>query len=266
MNPFVLIKRLIFVPKCAACEERLSPFQDKKVLTHGKICLCTACDKKWAQATAALCNKCALPAYRCTCTPKLLQKNYVTIPSLFFYDRMADNTQNRIIYTLKRKRNGELVEFLAHELYRHVINELKDREISQESIVFTWIPRSKKSLTKYGFDQGEELAKALAKLFKTKAVPLFLRRGGKEQKKLDADKRKDNQNNSIVLNRNLIGFPITETRDDISVYLSDKYVLIVDDVITTGASMRRGIDLVSSVSNRKTVILSIAKVTKNNPQ
>ena len=179
---------------------------------------------------------------------------------------MVDNTQNRIIYSLKRKRNGELVEFLAHELYRHVINELKDREISQESIVFTWIPRSKKSLAKYGFDQGEELAKALAKLFKIKAVPIFLRRGGKEQKKLDADKRKENQNNSIVLNRNLIGFPITETRDDISAYLGDKYVIIVDDIITTGASMRRGIELISSVSNKETVILSIAKVSKNHTQ
>ena len=264
MNPFILIKRLIFVPKCAACETRLSPFPDKSVATYNNVCLCNDCYKKWRETTGELCDQCANPAHICTCTPKLLQKNFISFPSLFFYDSEARNTQNKVIYTLKEKRNRELVNFLASELYPHVKSELDIRKASFNSVIFTWIPRSKKSITKYGFDQGEELAYAIAKQFKTKALPILLRLGGKEQKKLGVDERRENLESSVTLNRNLLGFPLRETRDDISLILENKTVVIIDDIVTTGASMRRAIDLISSVSDCEIIVASIAKTRKQN--
>lgn len=260
MNPLPLIKRLIFVPKCAACGERISPFPDRTIPTHGKVCLCNLCYKKWHEAMASLCNRCALPAYKCKCIPKLLDKSYSCIPSLCFYNPEGQDTQNNIIFSLKSTRNTELVFYLAYELYPYIAREIESRNISRDSLIFTWIPRRRSSVAKYGFDQGELLAKATAKLFGAQSLPLFLRFGGKEQKTLNPDERNVNLNKSVILNHTLSGFPHKEKRDDISAILEDKNVVIIDDIITTGSSMRRGIDLLNSVFNGQIIIASIAKV------
>ena len=262
MNPFTFLRRLIFVPTCVICKERLSPFPDKKMQVHGKVCLCNDCSKKWREATGELCTRCSMPAYKCTCVPKFLKDKYESIPSLFFYDAETENAQNKVIYSLKRIRNKELTEFLAFELYPHIIDEINASGISRDSLVFTWIPRKNSSISKYGFDQGRELAIALSRLFGKTAVPLFLRLGGKEQKKLDIEQRKDNLENSVILNLNLIGFPLSENRNDLRVILEDKNVVIIDDVITTGASMKRAVELLNTICTGQSIISSIARTIK----
>ena len=226
MNLLKFLKRLIFVPTCVICKERLSPFLDSSIATHGKVCLCNDCYKRWREATGELCPHCFMPAYKCTCVPKSLSDNYPSIPSLFFYDADTDNPQNKVIYSLKRIRNRELTEFLAFELYPHLVDEIEAKGISRDSLVFTWIPRRKSTISKYGFDQGKELALALSRLFGKNAVPLFLRLGGKEQKKLDIDERKENLEKSVILNRNVIGFPLKETRSDLRLVLENKNIVI----------------------------------------
>ncbi len=262
MNIFTIIRRLLFVPICASCGERLSPFPDKRIVAHKRVCLCHSCYKKWVDATGVLCSRCAMPAYKCKCVPKMLNKDFTNIPSLFFYEPESENVQNKIIYSLKRIRNKELTEFLAFELYPHIVDEIENKNISRDSLVFTWIPRRKQSISKYGFDQGRELATALAQIFGKKAYPIFLRKGGKEQKLLDVEERKSNLERSVILNRNLLGFPITENRDDISLILENKNIVIIDDVITTGSSMKRAVDLLRTVCNGEIILSSVSKTIK----
>ena len=257
-----LLRRLIFVPTCVICKERLSPFTDSSISTHGRACLCNSCYKKWREATGELCTRCAMPSPKCTCIPKFLTKYYSKIPSLFFYESDEDNAQNKVIYSLKRIKNRELTEFLAFELYPHVVGEIDNRNLSRDSLIFTWIPRKSSSISKYGFDQGKELARALARLFGGKAYPIFLRLGGKEQKKLDVEQRKENLEKSVILNYNLLGFPLAETKDDIKLILENKNIVIVDDIITTGASMARVTELLRSVCNGEIIIASVAKTRK----
>ena len=259
MNLFTLLKRLVFVPTCSSCGEKLAPFPDKSLHTHGKVCFCQSCYKDWLDVRARLCNKCAMPAYKCACIPKSLDKEIASIPALCFYEPEGIGVQNKIIYSLKRKRNSDLVEYFAFELYTHVINELECHNISRESLVFTWIPRRRSAVSEYGFDQSKLLAKALARLFGSRAIPLFLRIGGKEQKKLNITDRTKNLARSLVLNYNLIGFPIKEKRDDISLILKGKNVIIIDDIITTGSSVRQAIDLLSTVFNGKIIAATVGR-------
>ena len=200
-----------------------------------------------------------MPAYKCACIPKALDKKTSSIPALCFYEPEGNGVQNKIIYSLKRKRNSDLVEYLAFELYPHVMNELERQNISRESLVFTWIPRRRSAVSEYGFDQGELIANALAKLFGARAIPVFLRIGGKEQKRLNVADRAKNLTRSLVLNYNLIGFPVKEKRDDISLILKGKNVIIVDDIITTGSSVGYAIDLLTTVFDGKIVVSAVAR-------
>ena len=260
MNPLILVKRLIFVPTCASCKERLSPFPSKKLQTHGKVCLCEKCYNSWHEERAKLCRRCALPAHNCKCVPKPLKTECASIASLCFYEPEGHGTQNKMIYSLKSVRSTELVYYLAFELYPHILSEIESRNIPRESLIFTWIPRRSSSVAKYGFDQGELLAKAAAKIFGAKALPLFLRVGGKEQKTLTPDERTENLKSSVILNQTLKGFPIKETQDDIELILKGKNIVIIDDIITTGASMRHGIDLLKQHFDGQIICASVAKV------
>jgi predicted amidophosphoribosyltransferase len=203
-----------------------------------------------------------LPAYKCTCVPKTLNNQYKTIPALCFYEADGSGVQNKTIYTLKNVRNNELISYLAFELYPHIANELEENNISRNSVVFTWIPRRSSAIAKYGFDQGKLIADALSKLFGCRAYPLYIRIGGREQKKLDTSERNTNLRKSVVLNHNLIGFPRKETSEDIEDFLTDKNVVIVDDILTTGSTLSYGIELLNSVFKGKIVIATVAKTKK----
>ena len=259
MKLLTLLKRLIFVPVCASCGERLSPFPDKSLKTHGKVCLCGECYKGWLEEKAKLCTKCALPPCKCTCIPKALDTAVSEIPSLCFYEADGRGVQNKIIYSLKSTRNTELVSYLAFELYPYVVAEIERSGISRDSLIFTWIPRRRSAVSKYGFDQGKLLANALAKLFGAKALPIFLKFGGQEQKKLNQSERIKNLKKSLVLNYSLLGFPLKEKRDDLELILKDKNIILVDDIVTTGSSLKRAITLLQTVSDSKIVVATVAR-------
>ena len=259
MKLLTLLKRLIFVPACASCGERLSPFPDPKLKTHGKVCLCRECYQGWLEEKSKLCPKCALPAYKCTCIPKALETTVSEIASLCFYEAEGRGIQNKIIYSLKSTRNTEVVSFLAFELYPYVVAEIERNGISRDSLIFTWIPRRQPAVSKYGFDQGMLLATALAKLFGAKPLPILLRIGGKEQKKLNKSERIENLKRSLILNHGLLRFPLKEKRDDLRLILKDKNIVLIDDIVTTGSSLKHAITLLQTVSDSKIVVATVAR-------
>ena len=254
-----LIKRLIFVPKCASCGSCISLFPNGKLKMHESVCFCDKCYAEWHKEVAEICNSCALPAHMCTCTPKLLSKYYKTIPSLCFYDSDSNKIQNKIIFSIKRLRNSELLTFLAYEIYPKISKEIDSKNISRKDLIFTWIPRKRSSITKYGFDHGKELCRITANLFGAPFFPIFLRIGGKEQKNLDSSERINNLRSSVILNKNLIGFPLNIRDSDLLSVLEGKTIIIIDDVITTGASIRHGIDLLEKIP-KNIFIACIARV------
>lgn len=259
MRTLTLLKRLLFVPKCASCEKRLSPFPNREFVTHGRVCFCKKCHTNWLNATSKFCVRCALPAYKCTCVPRYLRRYFDTVPSICFYNSEKEDIINKVIFSIKRKRNSELINYIAFELYPHIAKAVDSNLIPRSSLIFTWIPRRRSSISKYGFDQGEELCRSVANLFGARALPLFLKVGGEEQKELDSKERWENIKNSVSLNYNLIGCSKGEKYDDLQSLLENKTVILIDDIITTGASIRHGIDLLKSISDQQIFVASIAK-------
>lgn len=252
------LRRLFFVPKCAVCKERLDPIVKKTELNHGIPCLCERCLPLFYRTTAQLCHNCGKVAGECSCMP---QKNIFTqpnIPSLFFYHPSDRGVAARMLYTLKHKRYVDLCEFLTAELSPKLTELLNLLEIDPKDCIFTYIPRTNKALQRHGFDQSELLAKSLCdKIGGNCTLKLLNRRSGKEQKKLSRKERKKNASASLFANESKM--LLRGRADNLAELFSGKTVVLVDDVITTGASLKRGIKELKRVGARTVLTATIAR-------
>ena len=267
MNPKIhkiisVIKNLIFVPTCAVCGERLSPIPEKSSLTYGKICFCKACGEKWERSRAELCHFCSNTAENCTCIPKFFKNRQPNVPSVCFYKPEEEDAASKTILTMKHQRNAELFDFAAIELYPKIKKTLDKMGISGKDCIFTWTPRKSSSASKYGFDQGREITIRISKLFSSKAYPLFLRFGGKEQKTLSAKHRKANAEKAIVLNHALLNFPHKCKENSLAEFVKGKNIVIIDDVLTSGATLQQATTLLESLKADKIVVASLAKSSR----
>ena len=267
-NILTLLSRLLCVPKCASCGETLSPISKSNNLSYNRACLCDKCITEWYQAKIEMCHTCYLPAGECTCTQITRKINQSTIPSLFFYHRDRNKVQNRVLYTIKRKKYTDLFEFIAKELAPSVERLLAAEKISKSDCVLTYIPRNPKSVKKYGLDQSILLSQALAReLDLNPPIALLERVGGKEQKKLDRRSRSKNTDESVFLRekfsiseKNLIQKSFPDIKDmSVGGIIENKTVLVLDDIITTGASMRRAILLLEPQKPRRILTLCVAR-------
>ena len=255
-----LLYRLVFVPKCASCGERLSPIVDKTVLNYGFPCLCDKCMEKWQEAKAQMCHTCYKNAGKCSCMP--LKNTFVqpTIPSVFFYHPDVNRVESKVIYSLKHKKNRDLFAFIAEELAPSLEELLDELEIPAENCIFTYIPRTKKALKENGFDQGKHLAKMLCeRVGGLCALPLLVREGGSEQKRLSKRERKKNVDSAIFANTSMSGFGRFKTRDGLSSLLSGKTVILTDDIITTGASLSRAIKVLRHAGAKTVIVCAAAR-------
>jgi predicted amidophosphoribosyltransferase len=255
---FKILKRLFFVPVCASCHERLSPIVENTEITHGKACLCIDCAVNWHKEKAKMCRSCTKVASECVCTPKFFNKYQDHIPSVCFYSPDSTDAASNAILSAKRRNDRELFEFFALELRDSIKEMLPETETEPEKCIITWMPRSRASINKYNFDQGRSLAECVARELGIAAYPLFERRGGKEQKKLEKSERRENAERSTVLNKRLKGIK-KGLFEDISDLVREKTVIVLDDVITSGATMKRGFLLLSPLKPKKIFAVTLAK-------
>ena len=129
-----------------------------------------------------------------------------------------ENVAGKLVLAAKDLSAKKLNAFLASEMEK----VLRKREYKPD--VITYVPCSNESFGKKGFDHGEELAKALGMALGVPVAKCFVCSGGKTQKNLSAEARLANSRDAI------------RPRKKIRESVEGKNVLLVDDVLTTGAS------------------------------
>ena len=247
MKFFEVLKNLFFVPKCLSCDERLSPVVEEN--SRGKLCFCDDCLKKWDMARGNICPSCSKISATCSCHPQFFKDNQPIVPSVCFYNPKSNDIQTRAILKMKRINNSLYFEFMAEELYPSLDALFCEMEIDPKDCIFTWIPRNSASISKHGFDQGKELARKIAMLFGASIKPAFFRFAGEEQKTLSKKSREENAVDSIFLRNGRA----------IKSFANGKVYVIIDDVLTSGSTLKRGVELLKSAGVETVVVACIAK-------
>ena len=246
MGYFEELKKIISVHKCVSCRAILSreDFDES---------FCPICKLHWQMAMTQSCPDCYGAAAECSCMPKQLSgAGALTLRRLFFYSAKKDNEpQNKLVYFLKHYKNKRASRFAAAQLLHAARQELDTLEVDYSEAVVVNMPRGRRAVKTYGFDQSQEICRELADMLGSTYADVIKRRvGGKEQKKLNAAERRRNIKKLMRI-----------SADD-SKLIKGKYVLLFDDVVTTGASMAVCVSLLRRAGARGVVCLALASDLK----
>ena len=242
-----LFNRFFRIRKCGGCGEIL----DYEFFNDA---LCPECALKWRIAKTESCNLCAQSAVECICMPKGLAKTgALCLRKLYFYNARRDREpQNRLIYFIKKNPNKRIASFVARELWelaREELYTLGVEDVATETVIVN-VPRGRSSKRLYGFDQSALICQRMSLISGAPYSAVISRRkGGKEQKQLNRQKRFKNVEKLFWV----------EAPENVT----GKYVLLFDDVVTTGASMAACAGLLKKNGVRGIICLCVAQVPQN---
>lgn len=228
---FDRLAHLISVPKCVSCKEKLS---------YGQKALCTACASSYDEICTRNCSHCAKVLRECSCSMPYLESHYIKrLVKVFRYQNREENASaNALIYSLKKDNRSDVLDFCAEE----IISAFSASDIDPSQCVITNVPRRRSQIVLYGIDHAQLLAEKIAN--KTGATYMKLLRSNVKtaQKELYGKDRESN-----------IDFEIINDVD-----LSDKTVIIVDDIVTTGSSMGGAAMLIRGLGTKRIMGATLA--------
>ena len=236
---FLWLRCLVSGEKCIACGE---------MNTRGEGLLCKECEDELKRSHLLICPECSAFARDCLCPSRIMRENGIEFLIKYaFYDASkADEPLNRIIKRLKRIPDSLAFAYFAAVLSRQ-LGKLSDaRGYTAENTIVTYIPRSKKMILRDGYDQAQKFAKAIGRRMEYPVLPLLRRlKHGKQQKYLHIDERIENVKGMFAPSAR---YP-----------LAGKNVIIVDDLVTTGATVSEAACELYGAGAKEIVCLCIAK-------
>ena len=227
MNVREELYRLFCLPKCVSCT---------KPLSRGENVLCEECTKLFLDETVRDCSFCFQKINQCTCTPKPFKNARIKL--LFKISRYSLTTDKSptksLIFSLKHDNYTTVINYisalLADRLKKHFGDGARD-------LILIPIPRRRKNVIKYGYDHAKVLSKRISKLLGCRALFLLKSLARAEQKGLTREERKENARFKLRRKASLEG----------------KCVVLIDDVVTSGASMIGAAQAIAELKPDKTV-------------
>ena len=211
MNIREELYRLFCVPRCPSCHSYLK---------RGESVLCKECSRTFAGEKVRDCSFCFHPITECACTPRVFKK--AKIRHLFkvsrYYTSIEDSPTKKLIFSLKKENLRLVMDFMARELCS-VLSRYYGETASQ--ILIVPIPRRRANVIKFGYDHAYELGKRVARQLDCKCVRALESHTKRDQKGLSREERREN-----------VCFKLKR-----KISLRGRRILILDDIVTTGASM-----------------------------
>ena len=233
-----LLSSLLCPPKCISCRERL-PYDVKAPF-------CKTCLDEWETEAEEACGFCGKPVKDCLCATDLMRRSGVRVLfKLAYYKAGRKTAPNQVLFSMKKRASKRLYSFLEEALSPKLFAYLQEEKIALSDCVLVHAPRHRKAAADAGTDQAERLAKGLSKKLEISYCPAILRkpRKNRTQKELDAKERVTNAKNAFTLAR--------------GVDLTGKTVFLVDDTVTTGATMATCAKLLKSAGAKRVLSVSV---------
>ena len=241
------IADLFFPPVCASCGKLLT-FEGFFRSTDFQNPLCEVCLPLWEEQKEQTCDLCGEKVTACKCATKVMHKvGCQQLVKLCFYrPGDSDTVGNRMVYRIKDHADRATVQFLARELEPGIRASMKTPEWQGCSFFIAYLPRRHGTVLKGGNDQAKELARALAKQLGIPLVSAIGRNKKSEtpQKFLLPTQRLKNALSAFYLKKG------EERKGQIAI--------LVDDIVTSGASMAAGVRLLRRLGAKGFLAVSIA--------
>lgn len=224
---------------CLGCGRRLEE--------HFRFC--EECLTEYERAKTWPCGVCGRELSGCDCSSAYLYRGRVVRAAklLHYHSGETQAVENRIISTLKRKDERVLFRFFAAEMEASVRRLLP----KEGEVVLTYIPRPRKRYAIYGFDQAKRLAEALGERLGVPMVRTLRRRrrvmAQKEQETMKARVENAKRSFCYCARGTLMG----------------KTVLLVDDLITTGATMVAAADILRKNGAKRIYAVALATAIRH---
>ena len=143
---------------------------------------------------------------------------------------------NYLIYSLKQDNRDDVLDFLSDELVEALNASI---EINSTDYVITNVPRRRKAIIDFGYDHSKDLAVLVARKLKIQYVEILASKSKKAQKTLYGHDRVVNAKFEY------------KCKDNFS--LKGKNVILVDDIVTTGASMTNSATLIKGLRPKQII-------------
>ncbi len=242
------IIEFLFPPKCICCGKVLE-IAPKLIRKKGGDAFCTSCRAEWEKAKLCQCARCRLPMIDCRCPPHMMRRsgNNVLL-KLCSYKGDPMGAVKKLIFSLKRNADGRVERFASYQLYLPIMKYAS--AYLGADLIITNVPRRERGIINYGYDQCRVLAKNLSKITRVPYASLLRReRDGSEQKNLDEESRRRNVRDVFSLAKN-------------SESIKGKCVILVDDIVTTGATMNECISVLKAADPAAILPVCIAQTAK----
>ncbi|MBR7099305.1 MAG: ComF family protein [Clostridia bacterium] len=220
--------------------------------------LCRDCETEWRSELLDTCGSCGQPISVCACVPEELKRAGCVgyRKRVYYLQGKPSSVQNQILYRIKHRPAARAVAFLAEELSAPLLEMLAEAETKPNEAVLVYLPRSRRSAAVNGTDQAKRLMKAIAARTGLQTCFAIRRRVNRNQiqRVLSPRQRRENAKRSYVLKKGL----------ELS-HLKGKSVVLIDDIVTTGATVAAGVRLLRGIGVKHVFALSVAydDVNKN---
>lgn len=181
-----------------------------------------------------------------TCVSCLRKTRIKGLISVFPYQ---NEIIRKLIYAFKYRIIGSIAKILGKFAFEFIKKEKLESVFDQALLVP--VPLHKNRLRQRGFNQSELIAKEINFYFKTPVINDLLFRKSKTEIQAeikDFKKRESNVANAFEIN----------PKKDLSAYKNEK-IILVDDVITSGATLESCAKVLSEAGFRKIFAFTIAK-------
>ena len=210
--------------------------------------LCVVCGNRLAVTEETLCSKCYLHLPRTDFANDLYENVMAKLfwgqiklekaTALFYYEPHAETAQ--ILYELKYKNHPEIGVVMG----RMMAKELMKSGLFEDIDALVPVPLAKKREHERGYNQSLELAKGVSEVTGLPIANLVIRRTKFVGSQTKRGRWERNENVEHVF----------ELVDD---NISDQHLLLIDDVVTTGATVIACAKEMQKASNVKISVLAL---------